>query len=269
MRETGMTGLSFFFKGHKMIQAPKFVIATDCDDVLVNTAGKWIQHILSDDALLKQIPEESVRYAISSHPMNREDFDISSHFKSGDWLDAGLKKKMLDKYFMDSKFYDDLNPSAYTIALKQMVRMGVIDSIWIVTSCIDLKYPVTGSKVRFLERVFGELKLEVPIHYVFTESGETKSHAINEREIKYSSFVDDHVANIRDVIVNTDSKDKEFLIPRYRYNVELPDAAELTEKHGANIVWFDNDMILDSASNMLCDKLYDHSEFKKFQLAWN
>ena len=249
------------------IHAPKFVIATDCDDVLVNTAGKWVRHILSDDSIVSQIPEENLKKVLQAHPMNREEFDITTHFGGGDWLTESLKKKMLDKYFHDATFYDDLNPSVYAAGLIGMAQAGIVESIWVITSCVDLKYPVTASKVVFLNRLFGELKMTVPVHYVFTEKGETKADAIKAKDIRYNSFVDDHLSNIIDVVKNTPSEGKEFLIPRYRYNSVLPEVGPgFFDKR--SVLWFDNDMIL-KPDQKLYDRVHRHDDFSKFRLNWN
>ena len=250
-----------------MTSAPKFIIAADCDDVLVNTAGKWVRSILSDQSLASEIPKEAIDAAARAHPMNREKFDISSHFSPGDWMTKELHQRMLDAYFHDSEFYDDLHPSSYCRALKQMAQMGTVEAIWVVTSCVDIRLPVTRSKARFLDRVFDEIRSHTTVKYIFTQQGETKAEAINSMEIKYNSFVDDSVANIVDVIKNTESRGKEFLIPRYRYNLQVPDMPTLVGQHRANIVWFDNDMILEQ--DRLVDRLHDHSEFDKFKLNWN
>jgi hypothetical protein len=248
----------------------KYVIATDCDEVLVNTNGKWIRSILSDADIMSKVPRHAVENAVKSHPMNREEFDITSHFKThdGSWLTPELKQKMLDKYFLDPYFYDDLNQSIYVNALKGMIDMGVIESIWVITSCMDLKYPVTASKVRFLDKVFNEVKLTVPVHYVFTEKGEKKSDAIKAKGINYHSFVDDHISNIEDVIQNTDSKEREFLIPRYRYNIDFPNAAHHTTTKDVNIIWFDNDMVLHD-DGLLYDRVHNHKNFDRFPLNWS
>lgn len=247
----------------------KFVVAVDCDDVLVNTAGKWVRSILSDDGLVAEIPREAVESVSKSHPMNREEFDITSHFGPGpmDWLTPELKQKMLNKFFHDPEFYDNLPASSYAQGLRTMCQNDLVESVWVITSCVDLAYPVTASKLRFLKRLFDDLRVKSEIHFVFTEKGETKAQAINERQIPYHSFVDDHLTNIHDVLMNTDSKEKEFLIPRYGYNVRSPEINGAASVKNARVLWFDNDMIL--KGDRLYDAAQDHSAFGKYRLNWS
>jgi hypothetical protein len=252
-----------------MHKPPKFEIVADCDEVLVNTNGKWVKRILADDEIVRRLPKHVIENVASCHPMNREEYNITSHFKThdGSWLTPELKQMMLDKYFLDPEFYDDLNPSMYTAALKGMIGMGVVESLWVLSSCVDLKFPVTASKIRFLDRIFNELKMSTKIHYIFTEAGEKKSEAINKKGINYNSYVEDALYNISDVIENTDSKGREFLIPRYRYNIDFPDAAKHIHEKGCNILWFDNDVLL-KEDGKLYDRTHSHHDFSKFPLNW-
>ena len=246
----------------------KFRIATDCDDVLVNTAGKWVRRILSDDSIVSKIPPEALKRAAERHPMNREEFDITSHFGTNQsWLTPELKKAMLDKFFLDPTFYDSLPPSSYARGLRAMCESDLVEGVWVITSCVDLKYPVTASKIRFLKRLFDDLRLKTEIHFIFTEHGETKAQAINDREIRYHSFVDDHITNIHDVIANTDSREKEFLIPRYGYNIRTPEVSAMVSVQDSKVLWFDNDLVL--KDEILYDAVEDHSDFDRFKLNWS
>jgi hypothetical protein len=252
---------------------PKFTLAVDCDDVLVNTAGKWVKQILLNDKIIKHIPDASIKHALSSHPMNRVEFKISSHFnpekENNDWLNPELESLMFNVFFKDPKFYDDLKPSNYVRALEYLSVIDSVESINIITSCMDISHPVTASKIRFLDRIFKDIKKKTTVRYFLTEKGETKSSVLNNHNIEYTTFVDDHLDNIIDVISNTNSKEKEFLIPRYRYNLNFPMNREKILLHQPNILWFDNDMHLSENNENLVDKLYNHSDFKKMNLNWN
>jgi hypothetical protein len=246
----------------------KFRIATDCDDVLVNTAGKWVRGILSDDSIISKIPSDALARAAERHPMNREEFEITSHFGTNQsWLTPELKRAMLDKFFLDSTFYDNLPPSSYAKVLRTMCENDLVESVWVITSCVDLKYPVTASKIRFLKRLFDDLRLKTEIHFIFTEHGETKSQAINDHEIRYHSFVDDLISNIHDVIANTDSREKEFLIPRYGYNIRSQEVSTMASMQDSKVLWFDNDLVL--KDKILYDTIEDYSDFDRFKLNWS
>lgn len=233
----------------------QFDIAVDCDDVLVNIAEPWIHAILCDPAIAALLPEEAQENAKLHHPMNRLQFDILSHFhRDTSKISPADQLLMHNKYFMSETFYDELEPSSYYFMLKSMMEFGVLKSVSVVTSCIDLSYPVTKSKVRFLLKIFESFKTAgVEVRFILTEKGQTKAQAINEHKVVYSTFVDDSIANIVDVIMNTNSDCREFMIPRYRFNTTIPDEKRMTDEKQIKVFWFDNDCKLLEHTDRLCN----------------
>ena len=250
-------------------QTAAFDIATDMDEVLVMTNDKWIKAILSDKFLMAEMPKECRERAISSHPMNRPEYALLSHFSDqhAAW-DPMLQQRMMDKYFMDDCFYDDLAPARYYHMLYAMMEVGALRSLTVVTACVNLAYPVTKSKIRYLNKIFEPFKAAgVKVRFLFTEKGEKKSAAINDNGVEYHTFVDDHLHNIADVAQNTISFNREFMIPRYRFNVNFPEARRLQTEKDCKILWFDNGLTLNG------DRLMDRTQLQQLhtgeELAWH
>lgn len=242
-----------------MKNLPKFIIAADCDEVLFHISGKWMNKILNNPKIRNLLKDEMILKAEASHPNNRFAYPLTSHLTSFGFTE-NIEKLILDEYFQDSSFYDDIIPSSYFVAVIEMMKKNLIKEFWVISSCKDTKLPVTRSKMKNLEKYLGKYQNAVDIHYIFTEGKEKKSDVINNYEIKYNSFVDDCMDNIVDAAANTDSADKEFLIPRYRYNLEIPDdIKKLMLLHKLNVQWFDNDFINPNGSNILVDKLHTHA----------
>jgi hypothetical protein len=149
-----------------------------------------------------------------------------------------------------------------------MMEAGALRSVTVVTSCVELAYPVTRSKIRYLNKLFDPFKARgVKVRFLFTEKAETKSAAINDNGVEYHTFTDDALKNIIDVAQNTNSFNREFHIPRYRFNVTFPEARQLQADKGCKILWFDNGLTLTG------DRLSDRTHLQVLQtgeeLAWH
>lgn len=248
----------------------KYDIATDLDDVVVNITDVWVKKILSDKGLCARLPIECVDKAVGSHPMNRAAYTFTSHFteKHEEVFDSELLSLVHDKYFQDPNFYDDLQPSKYYFHLKAMLDYGVLNSVTVVTSCVELAFPVTASKMRFMNRIFDSFRAQgVQVRFILTEKKEKKSEAMVANNVVYDSYADDAIFNIVDVIENTQSHGKEFFIPRYRHNLIVPDQAKLVAKSGARIFWFDNDLML--SGDRLVDRRSEHRLPCGQELVWD
>jgi hypothetical protein len=105
------------------------------------------------------------------------------------------------------------------------------------------------------------------VRFIFTEKKETKAQAINGSNVEYGTFVDDAIFNIVDVVQNTPSTNKEFMIPRYRHNLVIPESRELVLKHGVRFMWFDNDLLLNQ--DRLADRRRPHNLPDGKELVWD
>lgn len=222
-----------------------FVIVADCDDVLVEIGSKVFEKALLDDKILNLIPDEALERAKRLHPVNRPGYLFATHFGLPEDSEEFkvIDKAILDKYFLDPEFYDDLPPTVYMQSLHMMAERRMVKHIHVATQCMDLALPVTRSKVRFLNRVFAEFRTLCDIDFMMLEHHESKSSAINKHHIQYDSFVDDSLKNIIDVIENTQSHSKEFLIPIYGHNTVVPNLQEYRREKGVRVVWFENGFV--------------------------
>jgi hypothetical protein len=241
------------------------------DDVIVECSMPWIKAILNNKELRSALSEAQFSSAVGSNPANRPQYAILSHFEDGfDKKYPELSKLMHDTYFCDPKFYDELKPAAYYHLLRQMLDHEVLNSVTIVTACVDVKYPVTASKIRMLERLFEPFKAAgVKVRYILTEAGTSKSEAIKKHEVVYTSFADDAVYNILDVIQNTDSHGKEFFLPRLRHNVDIPMELDLKREHKVGIFWYDTEFRINKNTYRLYDPENEHVLDDGQYLAWD
>ena len=231
----------------------KFQIAVDCDEVLVNIQGKWAQKILNT------ISDEQEVFD-TRHPVNRPNYEITSFLPDPSLIS---RNKAYDLYFKDPSFYQDLEPTPYCRGLLSLIENGLVEKLAVITHCGNkLTYPCTRSKFLFLEEIFSHLKLKANISYHFLLSSEKKSECINSVIPAYNSFVDDSLKNIYDAMTNTASREKEFIIPRFGYNI--PDKTELEEKiatFGSKVVFIDNGFKEENGVIKYFTRIYPHKRF--------
>ena len=218
-----------------MLTDSAFHFALDCDEVLVNISNKWVdkcvndplikEYILDTEAnqLYKDDPVEFTKYltSLTENALHRLDYYINDDLMLPP--QSELFKRMMDVYYLDPTFYDDLPITPYTLSLYKIInKMSAIEKISIIThSGLDLNAPVNDSKRKFLIRLIKPIDKLVSIDTYLLPQNVPKSECINTNSIQYTTFVDDGLHNIEDVITKTDSKRKDFLIPLYGFNKDL------------------------------------------------
>ncbi len=221
------------------MQGNKFKIAVDVDGVLVLIAERWIERCLGDpilkdavsDTLNRKMAELSIR-----SPEWRTEYYLDT------WMDVKepkLRKRFLELYLDDIKFYDDLPPTKYFRSLRSISHM--IDQVHVVTQAIDPNCRGNISKKRFLAKAFRELDFpsDVSLDFYFLSAGEKKSDVL--KDLEWGTFVEDHIENIVDVVENASSNGrKEFLIPAFGYNSRIPKRAEYEILNGHVFQHFGN-----------------------------
>jgi hypothetical protein len=223
----------------------KFVVATDCDDVLVDIGSEWIKRALRDEELVKALSESHIELARSCHPSNRNHYYIATHFGfQPKEVPQWINERLMSLYFESEDFYDDLPPTPYLQSLVAMANQGTLGKLVIPTQCVDLRSPVTRSKAKFLKReLVDKLPAGFKYEFLFLSKGEKKSDAINAQAPDYDTFADDHAENIIDVLANTNSYSKEFIVPMFRHNIDGEQSKQmevLAAEKEARIVWLDN-----------------------------
>jgi hypothetical protein len=214
----------------------QFHMVIDCDEVLVKIYQKWITRFANNT---KSIPEEFKQVLINS------DVNMRSKYELIEGLDfpESLRSEVYTHYFDDKKFYDDLEPSLYYFALASMYQNSshTIGSMSILTNCgaLNEHEGVNISKKRFLLKLFKDFTA-TKLDFYFLNDPSKKSECINQHIPQYTTFVDDSLGNIEDVILHTNSKKKEFLIPLYGYNQSFQKKGQYELEKELAIVYFKN-----------------------------
>jgi hypothetical protein len=138
--------------------------------------------------------------------MGRRIYEISK------WLgyDEEKARRFWDLYGED--FYDDLPVTELGRAL-QRARAGASPSDLLFVSHTTDR--TRASKDEWIRRHFPGARVE------HVAPGGSKSEAINRLAPEYSTFIDDRADIVADVVLNTRSYGKEFLMPAFGYNEDI------------------------------------------------
>jgi hypothetical protein len=238
--------IPIFLNKEKLMATPKFNIILDMDGVIVNTTDKWRDKLLKDPRIIRHLDtiKNSTAPDIYTKVKNKHS-ELRIEYYMQDWFEISKDNKELhqivnDTYFKDDKFYDDLEPTRYLNSLFKMTEL--IESIIIITHCgSDDKLPVNMSKKRWLIKYLKEFKnKDINIGTFLVPNNVLKSKIVIDNNINYSTFVDDNLECIRDMIENTVSLNREFLIPIYGYNKKFEQEGYYRMRYDCNIAYFDN-----------------------------
>jgi len=192
----------------KIISNGKKLIISDLDECLVNITPKWILIGKELGIFSPEITSEDI--------FNRKHYYISDFIDweriKGHIKDKSIKNKDdLAKIIYNQKgFYDDLAPTKLGIALSRFLDNKLIDLVIISHhSCEKSR----DSKIDFIKKYFPSCQ------YYIINTNQRKSWIVNGQKLNdYTTFIDDSLINIYDMIVNSNSVGKEFIIPKYGYN---------------------------------------------------
>lgn len=221
------------------------VLVVDCDEVLVKINQKWYNDFIANPRIKEflldtQIDPSQIHWNVNT----RKNYFLLNHlnFQSPSDLPEEIDKIFMDTYFGNPTFYDDLPISNYFQALFNIfeTHSHFIKELHVVTHTMDNSTPVLKSKNKFLLAYLKTINKKIPVKLHFLEKHEKKSECINNEIGYYDSFVDDALHNIEDVIENTDSYNKEFLIPLYTYNSVFVDKANHEKDRNIAISYFNN-----------------------------
>jgi hypothetical protein len=199
----------------------RYVIATDCDDVLVNISDKWIMKATKHPELKHYFENaENVFEKFGSFLM-RDQYYIFDAFGV---KDPEHQKIFNSLYFDDPNFYDDLLPLPFMNTLKAM-NDYTIGTIHVVTTSGEtlpnLKIPANISKAKWLVRHFRDINPAITVQFHFLEFGKGKGAYMNEQGIVFNTFVDDFENNVIEVINSTPYTGYEIMIPAYGHNQDI------------------------------------------------
>lgn len=213
-----------------MFEKSNYHFAVDCDEVLVKISKKWTNIVVNDPLISQYIfdtstPQEQNNFnkfkqSLVDNVLLREHYYLNHYLRLDN---PEIHKRYLELYNLNKTFYDDLEPTKYYESLVKILKgSSILTDISVITAVGETEdFPCVMSKKKFLFKLFRNFKNDCNINFYFVTDGTKKSEIINDNNIQYTTFVDDHLTHIEDVIINTDSKYKDFSIPLYGYNKKL------------------------------------------------
>lgn len=191
---------------------PKIVVS-DMDEVLVNITPKWSKMIIEhmEDPIVdpNNLPDFIPDY--DQYVLNRSEYYLYN------WL--GFKDNEFALSLMCEQgdtFYDDLELTPMGKSLVASLEQGILDQLVILSHTPEAMN--NTSKINFIKRHFPVDKVRL----LLVDLKKSKADAINEHQIPYTTFIDDRLDIVQDVFENTDSGNKEFIMPKLGYN-EVPE----------------------------------------------
>jgi hypothetical protein len=192
----------------------KPLVVSDLDEVMVFSLFKAIMLAAHHG----DIPQE---FSDVQRYISRDSYDFYKWTGNSGWFET---------HYGDG-YYDDLEPSPYGAALAALSRDESIELVIISHTTEETR----ESKKRFVERFWPKARLFDP------PLSKKKSEVINENNLRlFTTFSDDRMDVIEDVVANSALLGQEFIIPRFGHNSE-PTKELLTALHNANhkLVYYD------------------------------
>lgn len=192
------------------------ILVSDIDETIVNISPKAYRTLVEKRDIFEEFLDFSTIYT-PDQVLQRDTFGLDV------WLLKDKKKplpeelqKKFYEIFDDENFYDDLNLTLFGESLKDFSKLSNMKAIYLVSHCVGEKQ--INSKLKLLKRVYSNFIDEGKIFFQPLDMSIKKSDFM--KEIEWTSFADDHLGVIEDVITNSISFGKELLIPRLGYNSE-------------------------------------------------
>lgn len=196
------------------------IVATDMDEVLTDICPTWVEFMISNQkAFSKHFDlerfEGKSKEEIREMVMNREVPYIDKWLKTSTEVPKVIEDLFYAMYTRND-FYSYCKPTKFAFYLKDMLNRGLIKELYVISHTMEGN---KASKDKWLNDFFGSKNVKficVPfgpgVPYI------SKADVINQEKIEYDVFIDDGVKNIIDVMKNTFSVGKEFLMPKLNYN---------------------------------------------------
>lgn len=217
------------------------ILALDTDDVLVHISTPWIERLLSRPQLAFALPRLSGRKAsdgLQAEVIARPQPHIQQWLKEHHGLPDGLIGQVDLTYRADPHFYDDLPPTAFCSGIAAIMELpGRISHIHIITHNFSNSDPSVASKERWLRKQLGGPE-RVTIHNL--EAGQKKSEVLRVHCPEPSTFADDSMKNVVDMLLNDAVRPHEILIPRMGHNMLLPEVQQLAFLRRISINYYEN-----------------------------
>ena len=188
----------------------KSIIISDMDEVLTMISPLWTYLIKTNEHIFGEYFDLDFDYSIET-VLNRDTYYLNQWLlKNNVELPNDVYNEFLSLYTDTPDFYPKCRLTNMGQTLKVLLDRGEIERIYVITKVIK------GTEEYKQEWVAKHLGI-TNVTFISVYGG-NKSEVINEMNIDYDIFIDDHLDNIEDVLENTDSFDKSFFIPNYGYN---------------------------------------------------
>ena len=215
----------------------RHVIATDCDEVLVNITDKWIMKCLAHRELRDYFSDGHLKFT-QKNALLRDTYYVH------DWLgveDPAHRDLIQSLYFDDELFYDDLRPASY---LQSLLRCtDVVSDIHVITSCGPTdSNPATSSKRRFLEQhLVNAVPTSTKVHLHFLPTHVKKGAYMAAQGIRFSSYADDLPSHLAEVAQTALTRNFELMMPGCGYNILADrELVQICNERNARFVVFGN-----------------------------
>lgn len=204
------------------VNAPKTIV-TDMDEVLVNISHIWYNLLLGK----KQVFGSHFDFNKASNSndiFNREEYYLNN------WLlkdGMSLPKEKLDEFlavYDTPTFYQDY--CTLTTFGKGLILMGmqkVVKKIYILSHCVSNQS--VDSKYKFICSQYKDISSKIEFIPIVGTMNKPEKYAFMQN-VDYDMYAEDRLDVMEDVIDNTDSSGREFIMPNLGYNKVTPEFVE-------------------------------------------
>ena len=203
-----------------MIGSNSRILALDVDEVIVDILTPWVERAYEDSRtahIFKGMTKEQVVKAVSEYPAYAQVW-MRKHLGA---TDADIAQFDL-VYRGDSRFYEELKPTAFCISIHQAMKWsGAISHVHFVTHNFDNADPCSANKEKWLHHFFGEFTGRYTVHNV--ESSIKKADFLQRVCPEPNLFADDSLKNISEILLNDKVRPHEIAIPRMARTATIPD----------------------------------------------
>lgn len=201
------------------------IILCDYDNVIQLNENVWMNNLLEEKEYFEPYYDFSKLYNEEGEfdgylALTRKTYYMDKWLtKEGVEVPPEVSKRFLEIYMNDILFYEKCEFLTMASALRMLMTQDFVTKVVFISSA-PIGYEFDPRKKLKIAEYFGEKNLQ-KIEIEILSGDKKKSDVINEKYSNYTAFIDDRIDNIKDIIENTDSNNKTFLIPIYNYNVDF------------------------------------------------
>jgi hypothetical protein len=196
------------------------------DETLVNITPVWYRRIFENKDLFHPHTQKLLEYSEYEILFRKE-------YWFNDWLFSSVKdkleleriEKIYKSFYLEPGFYDSCELTHFGQSVK-ILALQDFGEIHVVSHT----YPEQeDEKRRFIYERIGRKVKFIPLEFNTKKSEYIKN-------INYDTVADDNPYYLMDIIENTDSFGKEFMIPALGYNSDLLESANFIQLASSNAI---------------------------------